>query len=53
MNAQLAALRIENRHLRQAARQTTESSRDMKSTEKQLNELQNAYQTSIQVLEVK
>ena len=52
VNSQLDALRVENRHLRQTARQTGNTDRDLKLADAQLHDLQNAYAISIQTLEV-
>lgn len=53
-NAQLEALRLENRHLRRTAlvsHGTTDA--DLADAEKQLRELQGAYSMSIGTLEVR
>ncbi|XP_064638400.1 centrosomal protein of 63 kDa-like [Lineus longissimus] len=50
-NAQLEALRLENRHLRQTALKQIQSNADVMEAEAHLKELQNAYSLSVSKLE--
>ena len=51
-NAQLEALRLENRHLRKTALRQAQGEADLEEAEGHLQELQNAYVTSLSALEV-
>ena len=50
--AQLEALRLENRHLRKVSLRSATGDLDPAEAEGQLQELQNAYVTSLSALEV-